>query len=133
MHPAPILDETVLAISFLRDRTFAQGLPYVSDIFKAKEFPIAHARKIIAMCMSEDLGGNPERIKFLRLAFGVAKSSELDHATLSGLWHWLKPWQSEDGHWHANEDAGKSMRAVIRESVDGTWTHDDGHPTQATF
>lgn len=129
----PTLDATVLAIAALRDSTYAGNLPYITKIFERKEFPIAHARKILAMCMTEDLGGNKERIKFIRLVFGIEKTSDLEHAALSGLWHWLKPWQSDDGHWHANEEAGATMRKVIREAVDGVWQTASGEPTQAAF
>lgn len=126
------LDQTVLAISALRDSVFANKLPYITKVFEQKEFPIAHGRKVIAMCMTEELGGNTERQKFLRLVFGVEKSADLNLQTLSGLWHWLKPFL-EDGKWHANEDAGSTMRKVIREDLDGVWTKDDGQPTLAIY
>lgn len=116
-------------------------LSYVSEVFRNKATPIAHARIVLGMCMSQELGGDKERKKFLRIVLDVDGTSALDHATLSGLYHFVKPFiiseEQDDGTtkvvWYANETAGKAMRAAIREDVDGTWTDDNGQPSQAIW
>lgn len=129
----PKLDATLAQLLTHAELVEAGTLPYLHKVFESKEWPLAHGRKVIAMTMGEEMGGNIERQKFLTLAFGRPKSSDLTHAELSGLWHWLKPWQDGDGHWHANEQAGAAMRGVIRESIEGTWINADGTPTQAAY
>lgn len=130
---APNLVTVIKEIQDKTDECFAARLQLVGDMFKDRyEFPLMHARQILAMCMSEELGGNTERKKFLRLAFDADSTTLLDHCILSGLWHWLKPW-FEDGKWHANESAGALMRKVIRENMDGTWTDDSGAPANVTY
>lgn len=116
-------------------------LQYVSEVFRYKDRPLAHARIVLGMCMGQELGGDKERKKFLRVVLDVDGTSGLDHATLSGLYHFVKPFivneQQDDGTtraiWYANELAGKNMRAAIREDADGTWTDDNGQPSLAVW
>lgn len=116
-------------------------LQYVSEVFRHKDKPLAHTRIVLGMCMAQELGGDKERRKFLRVVLDVDGTSALDHLTLSALYHFVKPFivteQQDDGTtkpvWYANETAGKAMRAAIREDVDGTWTTDDGQPTLAAW
>lgn len=116
-------------------------LPYVSEVFRSKDKPLAHARIVLGMCMAQELGGDKERKKFLRVVLDVDGTSALDHVTLSGLYHFVKPFivseQQDDGTtkavWYANETAGKAMRAAIREDVDGTWMDDNGQVSQAIW
>jgi hypothetical protein len=140
-HTRPIRDAISDEIKANAESVRQGLLQYVSEVFRNKDKPLAHTRIVLGMCMQQELGGDKDRKKFLRIVFDVDGTSQLDHLTLSALYHFVKPFivseQQDDGTtkavWYANEASGKAMRAAVREDLDGTWTTDDGNPSTAIW
>lgn len=139
-YPRPIRDSIIDQINANAVALKSGLLPYASEVFKFEAAPIDKARVVLGMCMSAELGGDKDRKKFLMLVFGFDGTSQLDHTSLSALWHWVKPFIGEKvvsdqtrACWFANEDRGAIMRKAILEDINGTWEDNDGQPTLAAW
>lgn len=77
----------------------------------------AHVRKVLAISMSELFKSHSEarRKRFLLAVTGETGTRHLGEMALRGLWHWCKPYQDNDGHWHINDRSATLIRAVVDE------------------